>query len=103
VWSEAGIHVAENGSDRGLRPPHIDEFGGLHLYRSIDFEPSRRELEIEKYLEMAGIGFSRGLPVIISVHSINFHSMLQDFRSASIAGLDRLLTALESKYPELRT
>jgi hypothetical protein len=101
VWSEAGIHVAENGSDSGLRAPHIDEFGVLHLYRSIDFEPSRRELEIEKYLEVAESGFSRGLPVIISVHSINFHSVLKDFRSGSIAGLDRLLTALESRYPEL--
>ncbi len=101
AWSEAGIHVAENGSDSGLRPPHMDEFGVLHLYRSIDFEPSHRELEIEKYLEVAGIGFSRGLPVIISIRSINFHSTLKDFRSSAIAGLDRLLTALESRYPEL--
>jgi hypothetical protein len=101
VWSEVGIRVAENGSDNGLRPPHMDEFGVLHLYRSIDFEPSHRGLEIEKYLEVAGIGFSRGLPVIISIHSINFQSTLKDFRSDSIAGLDRLLTALESRYPEL--
>lgn len=101
VWAEAGIHVAENGSDNGLRPPHMDEFGVLHLYRTIDFEPSHRELEIEKYLEVARNGFSHGLPVIISIHSINFHSTLKDFRSASIAGLDRLLTALESSYPEL--
>ena len=101
VWSEAGIHVAENGSDNGFRPPNIDEFGVLHLYRSIDFEISHRELEIEKYLEIAANGFSRGHPVIISVHSINFHSTLKDFRSASIAALDRLLTALESKYSEL--
>jgi hypothetical protein len=101
AWSEAGIHVAENGSDNGLRSPHIDEFGVLHLYRSIDFEPSHRELDIEKYLEVAGVGFARGLPVIISVHSINFHSTLKDFRSGSIAGLDKLLTALESRYPEL--
>ena len=101
VWGEAGIHVAENGSDSGLRHPHVDEFGVLHLYRSIDFEPSHRELAIEKYLEVAGIGFSRGLPVIISIHSINFHSTLKDFRSRAIAGLDRLLTALESRYPEL--
>jgi len=72
-----------------------------HLYRTIDFEPSQRELDIEKYMQIAGSCFSRGLPVIISVHSINFHSSLKDFRTPSLAALDSLLSALESKYPEL--
>jgi hypothetical protein len=101
AWSEAGIRVAENGSGSGLRAPHLDEFGILHLYRTIDFEPSHQELDIEKYLQIAGSCFSRGLPVIISVHSINFHSSLRDFRTPSLAALDSLLGALESKYPEL--
>jgi hypothetical protein len=52
-------------------------------------------------LQVAGNCFSRGLPVIISVHSINFHSSLKDFRTPSLAALDSLLSALESKYPEL--
>lgn len=101
VWAEAGIRVAENGTGSGLHPPHIDEFGILHLYRTIDFEPSQRELELEKYLEIASACFSRGLPVIISIHSINFHSTLKDFRSVSIGALDRLLAALETRHPEL--
>lgn len=101
AWAEAGIRIAESGTGSGLRAPHVDEFGLLHLYRTIDFEPSQRELDIGKYLQVAGNCFSRGLPVIISVHSINFHSSLKDFRTPSLAALDSLLSALESKYPEL--
>lgn len=100
-WSEAGIRVAANGSGSGLRAPHIDEFGLLHLYRTIDFEPCHQELDIEKYVQIAGSCFSRGLPVIISVHSLNFHSTLKDFRTPSLAALDSLLSALEARYPEL--
>jgi hypothetical protein len=84
-----------------LRAPHLDEFGILHLYRTIDFEPSHQELDIEKYMQIADSCFSRGLPVIISVHSINFHSTLKDFRTPSLAGLDSLLSALEARYPGL--
>jgi hypothetical protein len=101
AWSEAGIRIAENGTGSGLRAPHLDEFGILQLYRTIDFEPSRQELDIEKYVQIAGSCFSRGLPVIISVHCINFHSTLKDFRTPSLAALDSLLSALESRYPEL--
>src|SRR5258708_38135351 len=100
-WSEAGIRVAEIVSGSGLRAPHLDEFGILHLYRTIDFDPSHQELDIEKYVQIAGSCFSRGLPVIISVHSINFHSTLKDFRTPSLAALDSLLSALEARYPAL--
>jgi hypothetical protein len=101
AWSESGICVVQNGTGSGLRRPHLDEFGLLHLYRAIDFEPSNRELDIEKYLEIAAACLSRGLPIIISTHSINFHSTLKDFRSGSLAALDKLLSALEARYPEL--
>jgi hypothetical protein len=93
--------VAESGTGNGLRPPHIDEFGILHVYRTIDFEPSQRELELDKHLEIARTCFARGLPLIISAHSINFHSTLKDFRSPTIAALDQLLTALEQHHPQL--
>lgn len=101
AWSEAGIRVAESGTGSGLHPPHVDEFGMLHIYRSIDFEPSQREVELDKYLEIASLCFARGLPLVISVHSINFHSTLKDFRTPTLSALDALLTALESKHPEL--
>ena len=101
AWSEIDIRIAQNGTGDGLRPPHFDEFGLLQIYRSLDFEPSERDLETGKYLEIAGACFSRGFPLVISVHSINFHSTLRDFRSTTITALDQLLTGLESKYPQL--
>jgi len=101
AWAQAGIHVAESGTGSGLRAPHMDDLGILHLYRTIDFEPSQRELDMDKYMEVARVCFSRGLPLILSVHSINFHSTLKDFCTPTIAALDKLLQALESQYPEL--
>lgn len=101
AWSEEGLHVAVSGTGAGLRAPNVDEFGMLHLYRNIDFEPSQHEFDVEKYLEIAALCFSQGIPLIISIHSINFHSTLKDFRTGSIAALDRLLGALRSKYPDL--
>jgi hypothetical protein len=101
AWAQAGIRVAENGSGNGLHPPHFDEFGLLHIYRIIDFEPSQRELEIEKYLEIVDACFSHGVPAILSVHAINFHSTLKDFRTGTITAMDEFLTALEKRYPEL--
>ena len=101
AWSESGIRVAEHGSGSGLRAPHMNEFGILHLYRTIDFEPIQKDLDIEKYMQIASSCFSRGLPVIVSMHSINFHSSLKDFRTPTLAALDSLLSALESKYPDL--
>ncbi len=45
--------------------------------------------------------FARGLPAIVSVHSINFHSTVRDFRSRTLTFLDEFLTALESKHDNL--
>ncbi len=101
AWSKSGIRIVQNGTGSGLKAPHVDEFGLLNLYRTIDFEPSQKELEIEKYLQIAGSCFARGWPVIISSHSINFHSSLKDFRTATLVALDSLLTALEDRFPKL--
>jgi hypothetical protein len=101
IWAEMGIRVAQNGAGVGLNAPYIDAAGMLHLHRTIDLEPSHQELEVDKYLQIAGNSFARGLPFIISTHSINFHSTLKDFRTSTLATLGSLLTALESKYPDL--
>ncbi|MGH9516585.1 MAG: hypothetical protein ACRD3P_13010 [Terriglobales bacterium] len=101
IWAEAGIRIAQNGPGNGLNAPYIDGAGILDLHRTIDFEPSHQELEVDKYLQIAGNSFARGLPFIISTHSINFHSTLKDFRTPTLAALDSLLTALEAKYPDL--
>jgi len=101
AWAEVGIRVAVNGTGDGIKAPHMDEFGLLHVYRNVDLEPSQHDSEVEKYVELAAMCFARGLPLIISMHSINFHSTLKDFRSPSLAVLDQLLSALEAKYPDL--
>lgn len=101
AWSESGVRIAEHGTESGLRAPHMDEFGMLHLYRTIDFEPSQNELDTEKYLQIAGNCFEKGLPVVISMHAVNFHSTLKNFREPALEALDSLLNALESRHPEL--
>lgn len=101
AWAEAGIRVAQHGTGGGSRSPFIDEFGILRLFRAIDFEPSQRPVEPENYLRIADACFARGIPFIISIHSINFHSSLKDFRTPTLSALDDLLASLESRYPEL--
>ena len=101
AWAENGVRVVQNGTGSGLQAPYIDEFGLLHVFRAIDFEPALKEVETGKYLEIASACVARGIPIVISVHAINFHSSLKDFRSPTLNALDSLLTALESKFPEL--
>jgi hypothetical protein len=116
AWAKHGIQVAQNGPGSNL-PPHFELHGDvkgearnnekgetslLHLYRTLDFEPSNgQEVSVEACVRMAENNFARGIPAIISVHSINFHSTLKDFRSRTLRLLDEFLTALESKYPDL--
>jgi hypothetical protein len=101
AWAKRGIQVAQNGPGSPM-PPHFDGNGILHLYRSIDFEPAAgQEVSVDGCLRAAEECFARGLPAIISVHSINFHSTIKDFRSRTLALLDDFLTALEAKHPDL--
>jgi hypothetical protein len=100
AWAKNGIRVAQNGSGAPM-PPHMDENEILNLHRTIDFEPTHQELSLEKYIQVADACFARGVPAIISIHSINFHSTLKDFRGPTLRALDALLSALEAKYPNL--
>lgn len=101
AWAEVGIRVIHNGSGSGMRPPHMDELGLLHLYRVIDLEPAQKEVDTEKYLEIAACCVGRGIPIVISTHSINFHSSIRNFRTPALQALDSLLRALELRYPDL--
>src|SRR5579863_2074425 len=83
AWARHGIRVAQNGAG-APKAPHVDESGLLHLHRTLDFEPSHRDLPLEKYLQLADDCFAHGMPAIISVHSINFHSSLKDFRTNTL-------------------
>lgn len=100
AWLTCGIRVAQHGSGTG-NAPRTGNDGLLHLYRSFDFEPCIQEHSLDKYLELASKPCADGNPLIISIHSINFHSSLKDFRSRTLAALDQLLSALERKYPDL--
>jgi hypothetical protein len=101
IWGSQGIRVAQNGPDHTM-PPHFDHNGILHLYRSMDFEPGISDrFSLSDCLRRSEDCFSRGLPAIVSVHSINFHSTLKDFRSATLGRLDEFLCALKLKHPDL--
>jgi hypothetical protein len=100
AWSNCGVRVTQNGSGTPVNP-HMDEYEILSLYRTIDIEPSQRDLPIDKYLQLADGCFARGMPAVVSVHSINFHSSLKDFRGPTLQTLDLFLSALEAKYPNL--
>jgi hypothetical protein len=101
AWAKRGIQVAQNGPGKAI-PPHFDRNGILHLYRSMDFEPgTSQEFSMNACLRAAEDCFARGLPAIVSVHSINFHSTLKDFRSRTLSLLDEFLAALEAKHPDI--
>jgi hypothetical protein len=101
AWAKRGIRVAQNGPGSAT-PPHFDGNGILHLYRSMDFEPAAgQEFSVDACLRVAEDCFARGLPAIVSVHSINFHSTIKDFRSRTLGFLDEFLAALEAKHPDL--
>jgi hypothetical protein len=41
------------------------------------------------------------MPAIVSMHSINFHSTLKDFRTPTLTILNNFLTAIETKWPDV--
>lgn len=100
AWFECGVRVAQNGSGAAF-PPYMDERGMLNVQRTIDIEPAQRELSLEKYVQLAEGCFQRGVPAVVSVHAINFHSSLKDFRTPTLRLLDEFLSALESRHPDL--
>ena len=67
-----------------------------------EFEPATNEaFSVQTCVEQARTCFQRGIPAIVSIHSINFHSTVKDFRSATLDHLDEFFTALEAQFPEL--
>jgi hypothetical protein len=101
AWAKHGIRVAQNGPGSAM-PPHFDDSGILHLHRSMDFEPATGQgFSVDACVRAAEDCFARGLPAIVSVHSINFHSTIKDFRTQTLGFLDEFLTALEAKHADL--
>ena len=101
VWAEYGVCVAQNGPG-SISPPHLDRYNTLHLYRSVEFEPVvDPAFSAAACLRDAETCFARGIPAVVSLHSINFHSSVRDFRSRSLELLNEFLSALETKHPDL--
>jgi hypothetical protein len=101
AWAQHGIQVSQNGPGRFM-PPRFDDHGILQISRTVEFEPAvGAGFSLEACLRRAEASFQRGIPAIIAMHSINFHSTVRDFRSETLRNLDMLLTALESKHADL--
>ena len=101
AWAQHGIRVAQNGPG-GFVPPHFDRHNILNLCRTVEFEPATDPaFSIEACLQLAESCFARGIPAIISLHSINFHSTVRDFRSRTLQLLDEFLAALEARHADL--
>lgn len=101
AWAQHGIRVAQNGPGTQF-PPYFGPREILQLSRTIEFEPAvDPAFSLDTCLRQAELCFQRGLPAIVSVHSINFHSTLRDFRSPTLTLLDQFLAALENKHADL--
>jgi hypothetical protein len=101
AWAEQGIRVTQNGTG-GISAVRLDASGMLQLFRTIDFEPVvDSSFSVDDCLRTAKECIWRGTPVVVSVHSINFHSTLKHFRSATLQLLHQFLSALERSYPNL--
>jgi hypothetical protein len=93
--------VAQNGPG-SLVPPHFDRHGVLNLYRNVEVEPATdTAYSLQRSLQQAEDCFARGIPAIVSIHSINFHSTVRDFRSMTLRSVEEFFSALESKHADL--
>jgi len=105
VWFESAVRVVQNGPESGpggeQRGPYVDENGMLFTFRTLEMEPAVEPCDVKKLLTKAGECFARGLPVVVSIHAINFHSTIHDFRTPTLKLMDEFLIALENKWPDL--
>jgi len=104
AWLEAGVRVVQNGAQNGpgeRTGPYLDENGMLSTFRTVEMEPATERCDVDRLLMQVEECFADGSPAVISIHSINFHSTIQDFRTPTLKLLDEFLTALETKWPDL--
>jgi hypothetical protein len=102
AWEQCGIRVVQNGGG-GTSPISIDDMGMLETFRNVDFEPATAgsRFSLHDCAQRAQENLDRGTPAVISVHAINFHSTLRDFRNPTLMLLDRFLSLLEARCPDL--
>lgn len=100
AWFEVGVRVAQNGPEE-CRAPYLDNRGMLQTFRTVEMEPAMGGLNLDSLVEHAELCFRRGVPAIVSAHSVNFHSTLRDFRTATLRVLDDFLTRIEKRWPSI--
>jgi hypothetical protein len=101
AWAQHGVRVVQNGPGT-LTPPYVDGNDVLQLFRTIEFEPAlQANFSLESCLLAAESCFSKGIPAIVSIHSINFHSSVRDFRTRTLKQLDAFMEALETRHIDL--
>ena len=101
AWRNAGVKIAQSGPG-SIRPPQFDRYGILNVYRNIEFEPAvDPHFAVEKCLRSAAQCFAQGVPAVLSMHSINFHSSVKPFRSSTLRLLHEFLTEIERRHPDL--
>lgn len=101
AWINNGIRVNQNGT-RNAAAPVMERHGLLQVSRGIDFEPaSHPSFSIDGALRAADECFARSVPAVVSVHAINFHSSLKNFRDQTLLQLNQFLCSLRRKYPDL--
>jgi len=100
AWFEAGVRVVQGGAVE-FGAPSLDANGMLITFRNLEMEPATEECELEHLVAKANDCLARGLPAVVSLHSINFHSTIRDFRTTTLSLLDRFLGALEHRWPDL--
>ncbi len=116
VWRKEGVHfiqcagyrcVARDASGRYIQDPplirvgQVSDGGQIHLVRNVMYEPVDGRNTPETALREAKAAARQALPVTISTHRYNYTRTEEECRR-SIAGLDRLLTAIEWQLPRVR-
>ncbi len=100
AWFEAGVRVVQGGPGE-RRAPSLDANGMLLTFRNVEMEPATETCQLENIVKQANDCLARGLPAIVSMHSINFHSTIRDFCTPALELLDDFLRALETHWPDL--
>ena len=100
AWIENGVRIVQNGPGE-RRGPYLDENGMLSTFRTVAMEPATEPCDLERLVTQVEQCFAVGLPAVISIHSINFHSTIKDFRTPTLKLLDEFMTVLERKWPDL--
>jgi hypothetical protein len=104
AWFENGVRVVQNGLQNGpgeRSRPYLDENRMLFTFRTVEMEPATEPCDVDNLMTQVAKCFAVRVPAVISIHSINFHSTIKDFRSPTLKLLDEFLTALKKKWPDL--